>query len=347
MGSPAGDRQVRRLQLSGGSTYMISLPRAWVEEMGAGAGDGMAVSRNANRSLTIHPGRESAGGPEMAEITAGKQDARGTLGRRMIAVYLAGYNTIRIRSRGTQLRPEHARAAASLVRTSMIGTEIIESSPEAITIRVLTGLPELSFETALKRMHLMASEMHADAVGCLQTGDAARAAEVAGMDDEVDRFGLYMRRNLALAVQDAGVLAEMGMARPSDCLGYGMVIGRIERIADHAVLIAKRTRFVNRTIEPAVMEEIRRISQESLAVFKESVRALLDRDYHLAEKTAGRIAGVVEDEKRFMSGVDGSAPNSTVIRFVLEDIRRTAEYSGDIAEVAIDGNIGSIIGCPP
>ena len=40
-----------------------------------------------------------------------------------------------------------------------------------------------------------------------------------------------------------------------------------------------------------------------------------------------------------MSKVSKSDENSTIIRFVLEDIRRISEYSSDIAEVAIDENI--------
>jgi hypothetical protein len=35
--------------------------------------------------------------------------------------------------------------------------------------------------------------------------------------------------------------------------------------------------------------------------------------------------------------------NSSVIKFVLEDIRRTIEYSTDIAEVVINENIRSVI----
>src|SRR3989344_5071394 len=51
---------------------------------------------------------------------------------------------------------------------------------------------------------------------------------------------LYMMRSLNLASQDGRVLLEVGLKKPSDCLGYRTVIKCIERIADHGVLIAKR-----------------------------------------------------------------------------------------------------------
>jgi len=44
-----------------------------------------------------------------------------------------------------------------------------------------------------------------------------------------------------------------------------------------------------------------------------------------------------------MSKIKENEKNVTVIRFVLEDLRRIAEYSSDIAEVAIDENIQNIV----
>ena len=338
------DKQIRRLQLSGGSTFIISLPKNWVEDLKINAGDSITITKNSNRSITLYPGSNSTDEEKTkAEITTGQQETNESLSRKIIATYLAGYKTIKIKSKGMRIQPAHARTIRNLVRTSMIGTEIVESSSEMITIQILTRLPELSFETALKRMYLMASNMHREATECLETNDFEHSEEIVRMDDEVDRFSLYMRRNLTLAVQNASVLKDMDLNKPSDCLGYRAVIGRIERIADHAVLVAKRVKFLESPIDPRIMKKILKISNDSLVVFEESINALLNKDYQLAEKTIEKIKKVVESEKEFMSGIKESMKNSTVIRFVLEDIRRTAEYSSDIVEVAIDENIGNVI----
>ena len=44
-----------------------------------------------------------------------------------------------------------------------------------------------------------------------------------------------------------------------------------------------------------------------------------------------------------MDSLQESARNAIVVKFVLEDIRRIAEYSRDIAEVVMDENISSVI----
>ena len=338
------DKQIRRLQLSGGSTFIISLPKTWVEDLKINVGDSVTITKNSNRSMTLYPGSNNISKEKTdAEIITSQQDSPESLSRKIIATYLAGHKTIKIKSKGMRIQSEHARVVRNLVRTSMIGTEIVESSSEMIMIQILTRLPELSFETALKRMYLMASNMHKEAIESLENNDIEHSEEIIRMDDEVDRFSLYMRRNLTLAVQNASILNDMGLNKPSDCLGYRAVIGRIERIADHAGLIAKRVKFLEEEIDPKLMKKITKISDDSLSVFEESISALLNKDYQLAEATADKIKKVIESEKNFMSGIKESMKNSTVIRFVLEDIRRTAEYSSDIIEVAIDENIGNVI----
>ncbi|MCA9828204.1 MAG: AbrB/MazE/SpoVT family DNA-binding domain-containing protein, partial [Nitrosopumilus sp.] len=43
------------MQLSGGSTYIISLPKNWIEELKISAGDNVTIIKNSNKSLTLIP----------------------------------------------------------------------------------------------------------------------------------------------------------------------------------------------------------------------------------------------------------------------------------------------------
>ena len=337
------ESQTRRIQLSGGSTYTVSLPKAWMDGMGAGAGDQVTLVRGQDSSMTMFAASEPARRPG-ATIEISRADTAESVKRKMIAAYLGGYSTIRVVSKGGRIRPDYARQLKALVKTSMVGTEVVESSSESIGVQVLARLPELSFEAALGRMHTMSASMHREAMDALLSADAACSEEVARMDDEVDRFGLYMRRNLSASVGDAAVLREMGLRQAADCLGYRAVITRIERVADHAVTIAKRTKFLDGRIGAGLAGRMESLSGGALGVFDGAFEALRGSDYGAAEAVAAEAARVVEEEKAVMSGVRDSDRNAGVARFVLEDIRRVAEYSEDIAEVAIDQNIDSVIG---
>ena len=343
MMSPEISMQTRRLQVSGGSTFVISLPKAWVEGMRLKAGDGVLIMRNANKSLTFMPDEGMAQEAECAivEISPGSSDE--SVRRKIIAIYLAGYKSIRIVSKGMELRGIQAGVIRSLIRSTMIGTEIVESDSRSISIQILTRLPELTFGVALKRMRLMTTNMHREAMDALAACNSGHAKEVVSMDDEIDRFALYMLRNLTIAVQSANMLHDLGLKRPSDCLVYRTAVSRIERIADHAVLIAKRVADLRGPVSGDVMREIIELSEDSLGLFERSVESLVRCDYQMAEDVADCVPATTRRQEEIMSGLGEGDGDSLVVKFVLDSIRRTAEYSSDIAEVVMDKNIRSVI----
>lgn len=335
-------KQTRRIQISGGSTYTISLPKKWIDELGIKNGDNMTIVKNANRSLTLFPGLDTEKPTKRAIMTISQKDSDESIRRKIIALYLTGYKTIQITSKGVKILSAHSRLIKDLVRKSMIGTEIVESDSESITIQILTRLPELTFDVALKRMYLMTANMHREAIEALKKFDVEYGEEVVRMDDEVDRFSLYMMRTLIMAIQNASMLYDVGLRQPSDCLNYRTVISRIERIADHAAMIAKRIKFLKDPLDPKLLKEIDTLSTQALNCFENSISALTKNDPALAEKIAANITDVVEKEKELTYGMRESK-NSTAIKFILEDIRRTAEYASDIVEVVINETIHNII----
>jgi len=332
------------MQLSGGSTYIISLPKDWIEELKIKVGENVTIIKNSNQSLTLIPKEgENRTEKSTAVIFSSQKDSGESIKRKIIAAYLSGYKTIKIKTKGMRILPEHSRSIRELVRSTMIGTEIVESSSETITIQILTRLPELSFDTALKRMYLMANNMVIEAIESIEHTDIIHADEVVNMDDEVDRFSLYMRRNLVLAVGNENILQDMGLRKPSDCLGHRAIVSRIERIADHASLIAKRIKFIEDKIDSKTFAKIKKLSEKSLEVFEKSIAAVQEHNFEKGEKVAEKVNDVIDEEKQIMGKIKETEKNATIIRFVLEDLRRIAEYSIDIAEVSIDENIQNII----
>lgn len=338
------EKEIRKLQLVGGSTYVLSLPKKWIDSMQMQTGDQVSIIKNPNNSLSLFPidalGSEKA---VRSKAIIGQKDSVDSIKRKIIAIYLAGYQIIEIQTKGGRIQPNQKQAIRELVRKNMIGTEIVESSPESMTIQVLTSLPELSINDALKRMFLLTSTMHRDAINALREVDAELGEEIVHLDDEVDRFSLYIMRNLTLAVQHEKILREIGLKKSSDCLGYRVVVKCVERIADHAVSIAARIKFLKSTLEPAILQKISKLSEESLKVFEDSIASLNKRDYILADTVASEAHKIADKEKEFTDSLEESKKYSSIIKFVLEDIRRTAEYSSDIAEAVINETIQDVI----
>lgn len=341
---------IRKIQFTGRSTYILSLPKKWIEEMKLKAGDHVSISRNSNNSLCITPEKEKRLNDVVNEVTTLVliDEAPNTLKRKIVSIYLSGYNLINLKSKIGRIQPIQREAVREIVRRSLIGTEIIADSSDIITIQVLLTLPELSVNTAVRRMFLIASSMHRDVLIALKEKNFEIANGVIKSDDEVDRFSLYILRNLVVATNNERVLQEIGLKYPSDCLSYRVTVKSIERVADHATRIAIKCLEIDKDIPLSVIEKLEKLSNLALEVLTSSVEAFLRRDYNLADKIADKSENVLNYEREimeFLDSVENKNDQNTgaTIKLILEDIRRTVEHASDIAESAMNQTIGEII----
>jgi phosphate uptake regulator len=309
------------------------------------AGDQVTLVRELDNSLSVVP---IAAGPSesLSEVTAviTPNEASSTLKRKVVSMYLAGYNIIHLKLKAGRINPALRDAVREVVRRNLVGTEMIADASDNITLQVLLSLPELSVNTAIRRMYLIASSMHKDAMVAFTELNHELAREVIKSDDEVDRFSLYVLRNLVMATQNGRVLREMGLKNPSDCLSYRVGVKSIERVADHACGIADKALKMTDKAPKDSQQKIEKMSHLALTVLGDSVEALLRRDYHLADKTVDNAENIRLLEGEAIAAAEkDKAHDPANIKLALEDIRRTAEYASDIAEAAMNETIDEVI----
>jgi phosphate uptake regulator len=309
------------------------------------AGDQVTLVREEDNSLSVVPA--SAALPSShTEVTAiiMPNEGANTLRRKVVSIYLAGYNIIHLKIKSGRISPLLRDAVRDVVRRSLVGTEMIADASDNITLQVLLSVPELSVNTAIRRMYLIASSMHRDAITSIAEQNYDLAQGVIKSDDEVDRFSLYILRNLVLAARNGRTLREMGLKDPSDCLSYRATVKSIERIADHACGISERALKLKDKIPRDYLHKVEKMSQLSLAVLNDAVEALLRRDYHLADKTVDAVENIRALEIDAAAAVESQKLHDPAsIKLILEDIRRTAEYASDIAEAAMNQTIDEVV----
>lgn len=343
------NNEVRRIQFTGRSTYILSLPKKWMNEMNLKAGDLVNIIRDTNHSLSIVPNSlRSSDSLNEATALIAQVESGNSLKRKVISMYLAGYNIVHLKSKSGRISPAQRDAIREVIRRNLVGTEIIADSSEIITVQVLLTLPELSVNTAVRRMFLIATAMHKDAMSALSELNHELAEAVIKSDDEVDRFSLYILRNLVMATQNERALQEMGLKSTADCLSYRVAVKSIERVADHAVGISSKHLRLNQKITKEAFDKIQKMSQLSLSVLSDSVEAFLRRDYVLADGVVDKAEDMRKLEADVISfldkqnGIRGESANVD-IKIILEDIRRTAEHASDIAEAAMNQTIREVI----
>jgi len=334
-----GSPQLRKVQLTGGSTYVVSLPKNWAKAAGIKPGDHVQLIPQPDMSLLIVPG-EIRKSEKLSEVLIDASSAENpdAVTREFIACYLVGYDIIRLRlgRKATECRI-HIK---DVMRRKLVGIEVIDESANYMAARCLLGHVEFPVKDALSRMHIMALSMHKDAITALKERNISLAQDVVQRDDEVDRLYFFVVRQLKMATEKRFIIEEIGLSSLRDCLGYRLVAKSIERIADHAARIAKTIPTMEyQSIPDDIIALTTNMSAVSTDICQNAMKAL----YQLSVKKANQaIEGITQitklEEKAIKLILETKLHITTVIglRLILESIRRAAEYGADIAEIAIN-----------
>jgi len=328
----------RRIQTTGRGSYIVSLPKRWVSEMRLSKGDRLVVTRQSDGSLSLVP-REFEKRRETREIELQvRHDTdHQSIVRRLVSLYLVGYSSIRITFEKAQSSPIQRDALREFVRKKLMGTEIITESSNEMLLQVLLSYPQLATENALKRMAAMAEWMHKEAVQAFRERDEKLAEEVVKMDDEVDRFGFYIVRQLKTALRYPQIIQNIGLKSAVDCLGYRLVVKSVERIADHGVLISKY--LAKGSINKALIDRIQKMSDLASLTFEAALNSLYSRNYQMADMVLSKTGKIDSLEVETVNEISKSRLSSedvSNVRLVLESLKRIAEYGNDIAEVVMN-----------
>ena len=335
--------ETRKIQFTGKSSYIVSLPKQWIMELGLKQGDQIRMVRKGSSTLELYP-------PKFESRTQKKEDAvieiegeeeASSIVRKLISLYFLGFKTINIKPKNGRLSAPQRTAVKEAVKKMLMGSEIIADSTGGITVQVLVNLLELSVDGAFKRMIHLAKSMSSDAILAVKENNLELAQEVINTDDEVDRFGFYIIRQLKIAIQNEHMLKEMGFRNARNCLGYRLVVKNIERTGDHAAFIAKDLIEFKKPVKKEILQKLQEMNEFCLSVLDDSCLALFKEDYNQAEKTITKIDEISKYEKKVRDASKSLKDDEEIyrVRRMTENIRRVAEYASDIAEIVLNMNI--------
>lgn len=338
------DELSRKVQFTGGSTYIISLPKKWISQNQIKKGAFIKLREEEGGLLTIVPPSPNIPKKlDQAIIIVISGDTSEKITRKIVSAYLAGYTIIQIKAHNQSMSTKQRHDIKNLVRQMLVGTEIVSDTSSQLVLQVLLSYPELSIQSALRRMTIITVSMLNDATKALETKDVVLAKEVISSDNDVDRFNLYVIRLLKKAIFKPRIIDEIGLRSNDDCFGYRIITKYVERTADHAVNIANNVLSLKNNLNNDTDQKIRKMSNAAIKMFSTSMESLFRQDYYSAEKIIQNIIEVVDLEKEAVTFSLNETADGANLRLIIESIRRTAEYACDIGEIVLNLTIDSVL----
>ena len=333
----------RNIQISGGSTYVISLPKKWIEKLKLKNGDSMQIVNNPNHTITLSADAKLEESSTYPEVKIKKTDSVESIKRKIISLYISGHNFIVLNSPRAKIETDVRSMVMKLIRTKFVGTEIIESDSESITIKVLSATPEMKLELAFNRMFKSTSNMFSETIHAIEKNDSEYAQEIIHMDDEIDRFSYYLTRNLVLALDDSNVLSALGLEKTSQAIGYKRIITCVEKIADHITATAQLAVDMDGKNISKIPKDILSTYQKTIELFEKTMALVSERNYSLAEKHAEEIEALIEETTKQTNSIKNNSEASGVYLSLIYQNRRILDYIMDVSEVVMNDTVDSVV----
>ena len=329
--------EMRKIQYSGKSSFTIALPKKWVTNQKLKAGDQLSVTIDGTNNLILSSERKKIYVKKQTNILLDETSEKGHIERKIIATYISGYNQIHIRSKQKRMTPQQRSIIKKLVRDKLVGSEIIEDSNLIISIQVILDPSELNIENTLRRMSVITQGMHGDIIYAIKKHDIEMCKEIIRTDDDVDRFGLYIIRQLRFSLENDNSLELTNSVDKIYCLGYRMIAKSLERIADHASLMGQQLMSLNKPLPKSIVVQLDEFSEFSRGNLEKSMRALVNKDYKLADKVVTACLEAPKKELKILnSDFRMTKDQDACVVSILEHIRRVSDYSADISEVILN-----------
>lgn len=346
MSETQSNEEFRKIQLTGRSSYIVSLPKKWVLSLGLKPGDPVAIRALEDLSLLLIPKKlvEKTPKKEAQIIVSPAEDTQSII-RRIISLYTVGCNTIHVECKEGRLTTKQLSSIKEAVRRKLIGTEVVTESFNELTLNILLGYPKLSVQDAIRRMSIIALSMCKDAVSALKNLDRDLARSVIDTDDEVNRFDLYVVRMLKAVLQDNRLIKEVGLKTITESLGYRLVTTSLERVADHAVRIAENVLAIDKPIPDSIYQKIFEYNSIGNKLLEDSLTALFKEDYYAADRASSELEEIVDLEEGLLDMILSrklDAKTVSHLRSIIESSKRISEYSEDIAEVTLNRTVEKV-----
>ncbi len=355
--------KVRKLMQLGRSSMVVSLPKAWLDQYELTKGDKLIFEVHDDGSLWIYPRDTMTKKPSTITIKIPPSTDLGMVERQLIACYLNNYQELIIESTEVFTSEQQEELRARL--KELVGLQIIETSSKLIRIQSLVNVSDLNLKRSLNRAHSITVSMLQDAIRALETLDVNLAKSIITMDDNVNQFYFLILKQLQFALQNPITMKELGIDLV-DVLSYYAALRRIEHIADQSKSIANSIEDLKAYKAPE--ELIRLVNSFLKQVFDtycQAVEGLSSRDiimtnavintkYRIRKELNGALLRAIgKDSKKIIKETSAtiSDPKQSVkslkrfaeayeaycmLRTLTDKVERIAEFSADIAEVAIN-----------
>ena len=327
--------EVRKLQLTGGSTYIVSLPKRWVMEHQLSAKDEVRIEWRPSGSLRVSAETTSVRKRRQVEIDL-QEISRDFILDHLIGAYLSGAQNIRIISK-SGIDREHRRELRRFIQTTR-GIEIANESDYSVEMITLLNPAEMPLHSSLNRMYLLVSSQIRDVVEVLTGGDVTILEDSEEREKEVDALRLLLERQVGQILESASIETSFGTTR-WEAAELSNIVRTLERIGDHCYILSRLCVYQevpNNLSSAELPVSVIPIWQSSIKQLIANLRKRKVKEIHDAKSNLESAIMNLREYEDSLWDMKLQSTDALFLDKLSESLRRILAYTVDMAEILIN-----------
>ena len=324
---------MRKLQVTGGSTVIVSLPKEWIKANNLGKGDFVNLEELASGDLRLSSIQSRASKKvatiDCCEHMKGLRDL-------MIGAYLSGADVIKISCKNKIPRGTRSDVREFLRDTR--GMEIEVDDDKEIRIISILNPSELRLQVSINRMYILISSLVNDAMDVLLGEPIDLLSDIDDRERQIDARRLLLERQVAASLQLPSVERKLGVDRFS-AMEHANIARILERMGDHATRLANLVKENNQVIKIKPIE----MPLSAIPVWAKQMKNVVHNMYtkdvnviHNAKLELVKLKYEIEGKEDEIWTGKGSAERLLCEFRISESIRRLSAYSVNFAEILLN-----------
>ncbi|MBI2581218.1 phosphate uptake regulator PhoU [Candidatus Woesearchaeota archaeon] len=280
--------EFRKLMACGNSSYVVSVPKAWVEKNRLKKGDVLVVEERPNELIFGSKDSEERRKLREAAISAvnkGEQELK----TEVTSLYINNFDIITVTDVG------HAAREIKGIFHNLVGMEIVDETTTKIVAKDMLDIKEVSMSNVVRRVDIILRSMLEDARGF----SGAEAESVYERDKEVNRLTLLGFRT-ARAAADNPRLLRLFETTYWNIMVSKQILSHLERLGDQLKRLLRFAKEKEKGAELDKFKEFKGLFANIARHYESVMKIYYNRDKSQAFKTETNSKNLLKECDRLL-----------------------------------------------
>jgi phosphate uptake regulator len=265
--------EYRKIIEFGKSSYVVSLPKAWLNEKNLKKGDVIYMDQQDER-LVMYPAENKESKLSKNVTIDITNMTKHEVHLQLVSKYIQNFNEITLKADNMKSRAKDVR---TMIR-NMMALEVVEQDASKIVTKDFLHMEDITPATLIKKMDIITRKMIVDSKEAFKEDKHSNISE---RDVDVNTLSYLVFRSIRYLQKNPALLRKKGL-NPEELLIMWNAAMSIENIADQTKRIAKLLRRVK--FQKQEQEEFHKLYSSIEKYYIDSVQAFYDRDAEKAFK---------------------------------------------------------------